>query len=506
MAANAYAAARYTGALMPLRICFVSSEVAPLAKTGGLADVSGALPRQLRALGHDVRLFMPLYSGIDRTHLLLRAVEDLSDVAINLGALEYRFSILATHLPGSALPVYLIDCPAAFDRPALYTNSDDEHLRFLVLQRATLEACLRLKFAPHILQCNDWHTALLPLLLKTQYAHEAVFADTRTLLSIHNIGYQGHFSSSTIAHANLTKHATLLDATDLTHGHINWLKEGVRHAHRVATVSQTYAQEICAPIGGHGLDEALRARGDVIAGILNGVDYDEWNPAVDTHLPAQYSADDLSGKVQVKRALLQQLKLHVADSTPIIGMVSRLTPQKGFDLLFDALPEIVQQRELAVAVLGSGDVRYEDFFRQLAKRFPERVAFTQGYNEQLAHVIEAGSDMFLMPSMYEPCGLNQMYSLKYGTVPIVRRTGGLADSVQMWDGATNNGTGAGTGIVFNDFDVPAIRWALHTALDLFKDRNAWLTLMRNGMAQDFSWERQAQAYVALYESMLPKHM
>ena len=498
MAGNVYVAPRYTCELMPLRICFVSSEVAPLAKTGGLADVSGALPRQLYAMGHDVRVFMPLYSSINRTNLVLHAVAGLRDVPLWLGALEYRFNLVETRLPGSALPVYLIDCPAAFDRSTLYTNGDDEHLRFLVLQRATFECCKRLNFAPQILQCNDWHTGLMPLMLKSQYAQDPLFAATRALLSIHNIGYQGHFSSTTLAHAGLTEHATQVDASDLANGHINWLKEGVRHAHRVATVSQTYAQEISAPIGGHGLDAALRARGDTIAGILNGVDYDDWNPATDTLLPARYNATDLSGKQQVKAALLQRLQLQVANSTPLIGMVSRLTPQKGFDLLFDTLPEIVQQREIAVAILGSGESRYEDFFRSLAKRFPERVAFIEGYSEPLAHWIEAGSDMFLMPSMYEPCGLNQMYSLKYGTVPIVRRTGGLADSVQMWDTATHEGTG----IVFNDFDVPAIRWALHTALDLFKDRSAWLQLQQNGMAQNFSWQRQAQEYVALYESML----
>lgn len=497
MASNTTPAPPYTGALMPLRICFVSSEVAPLAKTGGLADVSGALPRQLNALGHDVRIFMPLYSGIDRNKYSLHAVEGLRDIAMALGTLEFRFSLLKATLPDSKSPIYLIDCPAAFDRASLYTDGDDEHLRFLVLQRAALDSCQRLKFAPHILHCNDWHTALMPLMLKTHYAWDRLFADTKSLMSIHNIGYQGHFSSTTLGHANLAEHATQLDAADLAQGRINWLKTGLRHANRVSTVSQSYAREICTPTGGHGLDGTLNARPDAVAGILNGVDYDEWNPSVDRLLPAQYSVDDLSGKAKIKQSLLQRLQLHLDVNTPLVGVVSRLTPQKGFDLLFDALPEVLRQRELGVVVLGSGETRYEDFFQNLAKKFPDRVVFTQGYNEELAHWIEAGSDIFLMPSMYEPCGLNQMYSLKYGTPPIVRRTGGLADSVQMWDSTTRQGTG----IVFNDFDVPAIRWALHTALDVFKDRSAWLTLMRNGMQQNFSWERQAQEYVALYQSM-----
>jgi starch synthase len=244
----------------------------------------------------------------------------------------------------------------------------------------------------------------------------------------------------------------------------------------------------------------LRARGDDIAGILNGVDYGEWNPQTDALLPQRYTPTDLSGKQAVKQALLKRMQLPVSDAAPVIGVVSRLTPQKGFDLLFDTLPEILQQREFGLCILGSGEARYEEFFAGMAKLFPERVGFQQGYSEQLAHWIEAGSDIFLMPSMYEPCGLNQMYSLKYGTVPIVRRTGGLADSVQMWDSTTQRGTG----IVFNEFDAPAIRWAIHTALDTFKDRATWSKLMQNGMAMDFSWERQAGEYVALYRTMLGK--
>lgn len=484
--------------LMPLRICLVSSEVAPFAKTGGLADVSGALPRQLSAMGHDARVFTPLHAQIDRRALTLSRVQSAQGVAVQLGVTTFRFDLLQTTLPNSAAPVYLIDCPALFDRPSIYTQGADEHLRFLLLQRAALESLQRLTWAPDVLQCNDWHAALLPLMLKTVYAWDKLFERTRTLMSIHNIGYQGEFHSDTLSDAGLLHERARFDSHDVARHRINWLREGIRHADRVGTVSPTYAQEICGPLGGHGLDGALRARGDRIAGILNGVDYDDWNPATDTLLPARYSAGDLTNKTKVKQALIDRFLLHVSPDTPLIGMVSRLTSQKGFDLLFDSLPDILRQRELAIVALGSGEPRYEEFFSGLAKNFAERVAFHRGYSEEIAHWIEAGSDMFLMPSLYEPCGLNQMYSLKYGTVPIVRRTGGLADSVQMWDARTRTGTG----IVFNDFDLPAIRWALHTALDLFKDKDAWLQLMRNGMAQDFSWEHQAREYVALYEEML----
>jgi len=482
---------------MPLKICFVASEIAPLAKTGGLADVAGVLPRHLHALGHDVRVFMPLYSSMSNGVLRdARPVTTARDVPISLGAHRYSFTILETRLPNSTVPLYLVHCPEVYDRPSIYTSGVDEHLRFLVLQRATLETCQRMAFGPDILHCNDWHTALMPMLLKSVYAWDNLFAATRSVLSIHNIGYQGIFSASTtydlggdVSH--------LVSPETVAGGAFNWLREGVRHAHRVTTVSPTYAREICTPLGGHGLDGVLRSRAEGVVGILNGVDYNEWNPATDRFLKHHYSPADLSGKRATKRSLLDWLNLSVSDSTPLMGVISRMTVQKGFDLLFDSLPEILETRDMSLVALGSGEARYENFFVQLQQRFPDRVVFHRGYSEELSHLIEAASDMFLMPSQYEPCGLNQMYSLKYGTAPIVRHTGGLADSVQMWDPTTHQGTG----IVFNDFDVPAVQWAIHTALDSFKDQDGWTQLMLNGMAQDFSWDRQTGEYVRLYEEV-----
>jgi starch synthase len=482
---------------MPLRICFISSEVAPLAKTGGLADVAGALPRQLHEQGHDVRVFMPLYSSIGNAALMTTAVETAQNVELSLGPHRYRYSLLASRLPDSDVPLYLVHCPEAYDRPSIYTAAADEHLRFLVLQRAALDGCQRLAFAPHIAHCNDWHTALVPMLLKSVYAWDRLFAATRTVMSIHNIGYQGVFHASTTYDVGGDVRA-LISPETLLGGAFNWLREGVRLADSVTTVSPTYAQEICSPIGGYGLDATLRARPDGVVGILNGVDYREWNPATDRYLKHRYTPDDLTGKAANKRSLLDWMNLPASDSTPLMGIVSRMSVQKGFDLLFDTLSEVIAARDLCLVALGSGEQRYEDYFYDLQRRFPDRVAFHRGYHEELAHLIEAAADMFLMPSLYEPCGLNQMYSLKYGTVPIVRRTGGLADSVQMWDPATRQGTG----IVFNDFDAHGVRWAMHTALDLFKDRPTWLQLMRNGMAQDFSWDRQTREYVKLYERLV----
>jgi starch synthase len=479
-----------------MRICFVASEVAPLAKTGGLADVAGALPRHLHDQGHDIRVVMPLYSSIGTAALEMLPVEGAQNVAMRLGAHLYSYSLFETRLPGSAVPLYFVHCPAVYDRPTIYTIGPDEHLRFLVLQRAALDACQRLKFAPHIVHCNDWHTALLPMLLKTVYAWDTLFGATRTVLSIHNIGYQGWFDASTTYDVGGNVWDLLAPETRAG-GAFNWLREGVRSADAVTTVSPTYAMEISTPLGGHGLDGVLRARADGVVGILNGVDYTEWNPTNDRYLKHHYSPQLLSGKGQTKAAFLDWLNLDVEPTIPLLGMVTRLTPQKGIDLLFDVLPETIAARDLSCVVLGSGEERYERFFTSLQQRFADRVVFHRGYNEELAHLIEAASDMFLMPSLYEPCGLNQMYSLKYGTVPIVRRTGGLADSVQHWNPATRQGTG----VVFNDYDPPAVRWALHAALDLFKDRDGWLQMMRNGMAQDFSWDRQSREYVKLYEAL-----
>ncbi len=479
-----------------MRICFVASEVAPLAKTGGLADVAGALPRHLRDQGHDIRVFMPFYSSIGTAALEMVPVEGAQNVELRLGAHLYRYSLLATKLPGSAVPLYLVHCPAVYDRPTIYTIGHDEHLRFLVLQRAALDGCQRLQFAPDIVHCNDWHTALMPMLLKTVYAWDSLFSATRSVLSIHNIGYQGWFDAATTYDVGGNVWNLLAPETQAGGG-FNWLREGVRSADAVTSVSPTYAAEISTPLGGHGLDVVLRARPDGVVGILNGVDYTEWDPQTDRYLKHRYSPQDVSGKSQTKRAFLDWLNLPIAASAPVLGMVTRLTVQKGIDLLFSTLPETIATRGLCCVLLGSGEERYESFFTSLQQRFPDRVVFHRGYSEELAHLIEAASDMFLMPSLYEPCGLNQMYSLRYGTVPIVRRTGGLADSVQHWDPATRRGTG----VLFNHFDPPAVRWALHTALDLFEDRDAWLQMMRNGMAQDFSWDRQSREYVKLYQGL-----
>src|SRR3984957_8016625 len=468
-----------------LKLCILSSEFVPYAKTGGLADVAGALVRNLSALGHDVRAFMPLYPIVRRNHPELQPVLGAQRAALTIGDTEYWFSLLTAGFPGSDAPVYFVDCPALFDRADLYTNDPDEHRRFLLFTRATLEGCRRLGFAPHVFHCSDWHTAFLPLYLRTLYASDSLLARAKSLLTIHNIGYQGVISSAAAPDLGLGAAWALLDQGDIARGVINPLKTGIKHAHSVSTVSPTYAREICETPLGMGLQVTLRERPDRVTGILNGVDYQEWDPRHDPHLNAHFSPQDLRGKLINKEMLTATVGLNMSTSQPLIGMVTRLAEQKGIDLLMDSLPDLLQAGDFGLVVLGSGDPKYAAFFEALAQRFAGRVSYRTGFDEPLAHLIEAGSDIFLMPSRYEPCGLNQLYSLRYGTIPIVRNTGGLADSVQHFDPSTGRGTGCG----FN------------TMLDWDADPRCWLPLMQNAMAKDFSWTRQIKEYDSLYRRL-----
>ncbi len=483
---------------MPLQICFVSAELAPLAKTGGLADVSGALVKYLHADGHDIRLFMPAYASIRREQIELVPVAFLQDLTLQLGAYRYDFRVLTGALPGSGAAIYLIDCPALYDRGAIYTSDWDEHRRFLLLTHAAFMCCQRMGFAPQILHFNDWHTAMGPLLRRTSYGWDRLFQRSRTVLTIHNIGYQGIVGAGSLPEVLPSGQSFLLDQGDLAAGRINMLRTGLSYADLITTVSPTYAREIQGPEYGMGLDALLRARAGALLGILNGVDYDEWDPRRDRFLPRRYGSNQLGIKAELKQEFLARCGLHAGARTPLIGMVTRLTAQKGLDLLFDSLPQLLDAREFNLAVLGSGERIYEDFFETLQARFPGRVNFHRGYSEAHSHWIEAASDLFLMPSRYEPCGLNQMYSLRYGTVPIVRRTGGLADSVEHFDPAT----GAGTGIVFNDYNIEAVSWAIGTGIDWYQNKGLWHRLVQNGMAQDFSWSRQVRQYVAAYDRLV----
>ena len=481
----------------PLKICLASSELAPLAKTGGLADVNSALSVYLHQQGHDIRVLLPFYASLDRTNLEIEPVDNLQGLSVSIGPWDVEYSIDRATLRTNGLPVYLLRCPELYERPGLYTSGADEHLRFILLSRVAFEMCQRMRFAPDIFHCHDWHTALIPLFLRTIYSWDTLFARTRTVMTIHNIGYQGVFGADIRNDLDLGHGEYLLHQDDLAEGRINFLKMGLLLADLLTTVSPTYAEEIQRPEYGMWLDGILRTRRNDLVGILNGVDYDEWNPETDPLIPANYTSRRISGKRSCKLALMREMGLAGGKEQPLIGVVTRLVSQKGIDLMERVLPGLLAKRNFSLAVLGSGEPLYEAFFASLQRALPDRVSFFRGYNNKLAHCIEAGSDMFLMPSVYEPCGLNQMYSLKYGTIPIVRETGGLADSVQQINATERTGTG----ILFRDYDEPGLSWAINRALDLFEDQPLWRKIMRNGMAMDFSWEQQGSRYVDIFRQL-----
>ncbi len=475
-----------------VNILFVTAEVAPFAKTGGLGDVSAALPRHLHRHGHDVRVFLPFYSRVAAEGRHFEVVENVRDVDVRLGRHHYRFSLLRAPLPGSDLQVYFVHCPVLYHRPAIYTMDPDEHLRFLLLQRAALESAQRMGFAPDIVHCNDWQTALLPLYLRTLYAWDKrIFGRTKTILTIHNLNYQGVFRADILHDTGLQESAHLFHQDQLREGRLGFLVSGILYADAISTVSPTYAREIQTPELGAGLDGLLRQRSSAIVGILNGVDYEEWSPESDRHIPHRYSAGELGPKERNKEALLRSLGLPYVPGVPVTGIVSRLAAQKGFDLLFDSAPPLLAREDAQLVVLGSGEGRYEDFFTSLQRAFPRKVCFFNGYNNDLAHLIEAGADAFLMPSRYEPCGLNQMYSLRYGTVPIVRKTGGLADTVDT-----------DTGFLFERYAPDALRSAWELALVTYRSRAVWHRLMMNGMARSYPWDTQARQYELVYRRLL----
>lgn len=483
----------------PLKICLASSEFSPLAKTGGLADVCSALSAYLHDNGHDIRVLVPRYQSMDTSSLVIVQEPSLQELTIEIGNHRLRYSIDSATQAGSTLTIHLLRCPELYDREDIYTDGSDEHLRFIFLSRVAIEMCQHMGFAPDIFHCHDWHTALVPLYLKYHYAWDRLFQHTRSVLTIHNIGYQGIFDAYIMHDMGMREMTDKLYQQDLALGRVNFLKTGVLYADMLTTVSPTYAREILDPVYGMGLEGLLSQRTDSLVGILNGIDTEEWNPQHDPLIPFPYSAAALKGKKQNKQALMAELELESSGDIPLIGIVSRLTSQKGIDLTRQVIPRLLQQGRFALAVLGSGEPRYEQFFTELQHRYRDRVCFYRGFNNKLAHMIEAGSDIFLMPSRFEPCGLNQMYSLAYGTIPIVRRTGGLADSVQLYDPAT----GRGTGIVFDDYDAAALDWAINFALDLYQDKRAWQTLVQNAMARDHSWTRQGQVYVNLFRKLSP---
>jgi starch synthase len=464
----------------------VSSEAQPYAKTGGLADVVGALPSALKEAGDEVAVVVPRYGSID----LKRARRVYDGIAIYLGPTRHDVAIYQAL---ADFPYYLVDCPPLFDRKGLYGEAGmdypDNHIRFAVFARAAL-AVARVLFRTEIFHCHDWQSGLVPALLRSSFATDPTFLGAKTLFTIHNLGYQGLFPKTAMAEAALDADLFRPDGLEFF-GQISYIKGGIAFADALSTVSPTYAREIQTPEYGFGLDGALRARTGVLTGILNGVDYQQWSPEIDTFIPAHYSAEDLAGKRVCKQHLLEEFGLpQAAMDRPLIGIVSRFTRQKGTDLLAEIAGQIVAD-DLYMVALGSGEPEYEAFFRQMAAAHPGRIALRIGFDNGLAHRIEAGSDMFVMPSRYEPCGLNQIYSLKYGTVPVVRATGGLDDTIED-----------GTGFKFWDYSGQAFLGAVRAAAAAFSNPETWQETMRRGMRKDFSWKASATLYSALYRRLL----
>jgi starch synthase len=415
---------------------------------------------------------------------------------LKLGTHQYVASIVKSTLEGP--PLYFVHCPALYSRGRMYTSDQDEHRRFLALSYAALQLCGHLDFTPDVVHCHDWQAALIPMLLKTFGQQDRRLRNAKSLLTIHNLNYQGSFHAMTGPDTNLDNFTHLFHQDLLKQDRINYMLQGVLYADGISTVSPTYAKEIQTEAHGAGLDGMLRQRTSTVVGILNGVDYHEWSPETDKHIKQHFSAQDLSGKATCKEALLQQLGLPYHPGIPVVGIVSRLVWQKGFDLVGEVMPQLLSKFGFQLVVLGSGEPPIEELFRQLQRAFPRQVCFFNGFQNPLAHMIEAGADMFVMPSRYEPCGLNQMYSLRYGTVPIVHKTGGLADTVEQW----NPRSGRGTGFPFEHHDAAGLRWGLEAAFSAFKDRRQWDRLVQNGMAQDYGWGKQSKLYELVYQRLL----
>lgn len=489
--------------MQPLKILFAASECQPFVKTGGLADVIGSLPKTLHRLGHDVRIVLPRYSEIDAAKYRLLPV--MPEMRVRYGPNAIVGSVLRCSFPGTQMPVYFVDEPLCFHRDGIYGNGrvefTDNDRRFAFFSMATLWLLKGLDWQPDIIHGNDWQTGLLPTLLRR---HPEVTADPfyeqiRTVFSIHNLAYQGNMEKSVIPAIGLPWETFTPEGMEF-YDKASFLKGGIVYADALVTVSPTYAREIQQEEFGAGMHGRLRERALDLHGILNGIDVEEWNPAGDRRIAETFDVRDLRGKAACKRALQEVAGLPRRPEVPVVGMISRLIAGKGFDLLVSCLEELLQE-DIQLVILGSGDEEYEDLLREAAVRHPEKLAVRIGYNHSLSHQILAGIDLFLMPSRYEPCGLTQLYAMRYGAVPVARETGGLADTIFHATGPAIE-SGLATGFLFKEYSPEAMMGALRDAL---RTRNeapqSWAALVRNGMKQDFSWDRSAREYLRLYEAV-----
>ena len=497
-----------------MRILFVSSEATPFAKSGGLADVAGGLSKALAALGHDVLLVLPRYRQIIPAEFAGESLKKSVEVPVGPGRYA-SFELFSTNLPAgsanvpnAAVRALLLDHPGYFDRASLYTENGadyrDNAERFIAFSRAALAAAEALDWMPEIVHSHDWQTALIPALVAIEQRPNPAWSKTATVFTIHNMAFQGRFWRWDMTLTGLDWQFFNWRQME-SYGDLNLLKTGITFADQVTTVSPTYAQEICTPEYGYGLDTTLSYHRNELSGILNGVDTSEWNPATDPHLPVRYSKEKLGlGKPACKQALQEECHLPTRPEVPLAAMISRMTDQKGFDLLVQCADQLLQM-ELQLVFLGTGEARYAEFAQSLATRFPQQVATFIGVDEPLSHRMEAGADLFLMPSRFEPCGLNQQYSQIYGTPPVVHSVGGLADSVIDAGGPNADAVRMdGTGFVFHNYEASAFLDAVRRAVAVYHQAGLWQRLMLNGMSRDWSWAASAVAYQKVYERALLK--
>lgn len=482
-----------------MKVLVISSEMVPFAKTGGLADVTGTLPKMLMQKGLDVACILPKYRSVTGELYPLQATG--VKIRVPIGNREEEGSILSTVL-GGGLNCYFVENDRYFNREYLYATKDGEYVdnaeRFIFFTRAVFEFIVSRGTRFDIIHSNDWQTALIPVYLRTLYSGFDIFAETASVFTIHNLGYQGLFWSHDMPITGLGWEMFTPRALEF-YGKMNFLKGGLVFSDVLNTVSETYAKEIQTPEFGFGLDGVLYEERENLYGILNGVDYEIWSPESDAYIRANYTRDDLSGKIECKKDLLQEYGFASDVETPVIGIISRLVAQKGFDILYEIGSELAGL-DVKFVILGTGERKYEDFFQEMAARYPSKFGVKIAYDDAIAHKIEAGADMFLMPSLYEPCGLNQIYSLKYGTVPVVRNTGGLADTVIDIDEDSERGTG----FKFSRYQTTHLFGAIVRALSWYHKKEEWKKMMVRGMELDFSWDVSASKYVELYKKALVK--
>ncbi len=480
-----------------MKILFAASEATPFAKTGGLADVAGSLPPAIASLGHEVTVVMPYYR---QAGWCASNVKYVATFPVPLGTWEERCDVLEGRM-GRDVIVYFIRKDIYYDRPELYrtarTDYPDNAERFIFFSRAILELCRALNYSPDIIHCNDWQTGLVPLYLKTLYRRSGALYKAKTVFTVHNLGYQGIFWHWDMRLTGLGWEVFTPEGIEFW-GKINFLKAGLIYSDVITTVSKTYSREIQTPEYGYGLEGVLVNRAKDLFGIVNGIDYRTWDPARDRSIAKTYSASRLAGKALCRKALHTLLQLPGSDA-PLIGMVTRLADQKGLDILTEALPELMSL-DVQLVILGTGNEKYHLILSDATVRYSKNMRVLLRYDDSFAKNLYAGCDMFLMPSHYEPCGLGQMIAMRYGTVPIVRRTGGLTDTVADYDPKT----GQGTGFLFKEYSAPALIACLQRALAVYSDKKKWKGLVQNGMKQDFSWEHSAKEYVKVYRKAMRK--